>query len=77
MSEKLKKGDKIYVVCDDNPRLTPNNVLGSFKNKNDAYKYIGKYVVELNKYTSTGYIKVLEMSIGEPEKTLNLGMENY
>lgn len=76
MNEKLKKGDKIWVVCDNNPKLTPSNTLAVFKTKRNALEFVGKYVCEINKSTYTGYIQIIEMSIGIFEENKKfLGME--
>ena len=32
---KLRKGEKIYLVCDDNPNIFPNNHLGVFRTEKD------------------------------------------
>lgn len=76
MNDKLRKGDKIYLVCDDNPKSFPNNQLGIFKTEKDALKFIGEYVIYQNNYTYTGYLKIIEMSIGKPKEKRILGSEN-
>lgn len=68
MNEKLKKGDKVWVVCDNNPNLSPLNTLAVFKTKKNALEFVGKYVCQLNKSTYTGYINIVEMSIGVYEE---------
>lgn len=76
MNEKLKKGDKIWVVCDNNPKLTPINTLAVFKTKRNALEFVGQYVCELNKSTYTGYIQIIEMSIGIYEENKKIvGLE--
>ena len=77
MAEKLRKGDKMYLVCDDNPKVFPNNQLGIFKTEKDALVFVGEYVIFKNIYTHTGYLKIVEMSIGKPEETKILGQENW
>lgn len=42
---KLRKGEKIYLVCDDNPNRFPNNQLGVFKTEKDALNFVGEYVI--------------------------------
>lgn len=75
MNERIRKGSKIYLVCDDSPDLFPNNQLRAFATEKDALTFIGEYVVYENRYTRTGYIKIVEMSIGKAEQR-QVGMEN-
>jgi len=77
VNDKLKKGEKVWVVCDNNPKLTPLNTLAVFKSKKNALEFVGQYVCELNKFTHTGYIQILEMAVGVYEEKINvLGVES-
>ena len=72
---KLRKGEKIYLVCDDNPSRFPNNQLGVFKTEKDALNFVGEYVVYKKIRSHTQYIKIKELSIGKPEYLRELGVE--
>ena len=72
---KLRKGEKIYLVCDDNPNIFPNNQLGVFKTEKDALNFVGEYVIYKKICSYTQYIKIKELSIGKPEYFRELGVE--
>lgn len=72
---KLRKGEKIYLVCDDNPNIFPNNHLGVFKTEKDALNFVGEYVIYKKIRSYTQYIKIKELSIGRPEYFRELGVE--
>lgn len=73
--KKIRKGEKIYLVCDDNPNRFPNNQLGVFKSEKDALNFVGEYVIYKKIRSHTQYIKIKELSIGKPDYFRELGVE--
>lgn len=77
MEEKKKSSaEKLYIVCNSEVEIAPKHILRIYKSKNAAYKFLGKYVAELNKSTFTGYLTIAEKSIGDIDDLKILGEEN-
>lgn len=68
-------GKTLYIVCNSSVEVAPNNILRIYKSKESAYKFLGKYVAELNKSTYTGYLSIAEKRIGNNDEIKILGAE--
>lgn len=67
--------EKVYIVCNSQVEIAPRNILKIYKTKAAAYKFLGKYVSELNRSTYTGYLSIAEVVIGDEDKLEILGEE--
>ena len=70
------KNEKLYVVCNSEVEIAPRNILRIYKTKAAAYKFLGKYVSELNKSTYTGYLSIAEVAIGDEDELVILGEDD-
>lgn len=73
MSEKVEKGEKLYIVCDSSSEILPRSILRIYKSKAAAYRFLGKYVSELNRSTYTGFLSICEKTLGEADDVIIIG----
>lgn len=76
MEQITSKNEKLYIVCNSSVEVAPLNILRIYKSKAAAYKFLGKYVAELNKSTYTGYLSIVEKETGDSDFTKILGEAN-
>lgn len=74
--DKEKDGGKtLYIVCNSSKEVFPKNILRIYQSKEAAYRFLGKYVSELNRSTHTGYLSIAEKRIGNNDEMKILGMD--
>lgn len=74
--EDKKKADNaktVYIVCDNSKEVFPRSILRIYYTKESAYRFLGKYVSELNQSTYTGYLNIAEKQIGDSDTIIDLG----
>lgn len=68
-----KEKEKLYIVCNSAKEIAPRHILRIYKRKSGAYKFLGKYVSELNNSTYTGYLSIAEKVVGDNDDLTILG----
>lgn len=68
-----REKEKLYIVCNSSKEIAPRHILRIYRSKAAAYKFLGKYVSELNTSTYTGYLSIAEKTIGDNDDLLILG----
>lgn len=71
----MDKNEKLYIVCNSQHEVAPKNILRIYRNRNAAYRFLGKYVSELNRSTYTGYLSIAEKTVGDDDNLKILGVE--
>lgn len=74
-NSKLEDGKTVYIVCNSDTEVFPANILRIYTTLDSAYRYLGKYVAELNRSTYTGYLTITEKQIGNSDEIKILGLE--
>ncbi len=68
--------ERIYLVCDTTPnRTTLNGVIRVYKTVDAAYRFLGKYVSEMNRATHTSYLSIVEKEIGNTKNGRIVGLD--
>lgn len=74
-NDKLNDGKTVYIVCNSSTEVYPANILRVYSTLDSAYKFLGKYVTELNRSTYTGYLTIAAKKIGSSDDIKILGMD--